>query len=77
MLTFFKTIVIILALPVYNVFKLQMPTSRKVAVIGIFLLGSLVVVAGIVRLAYVIEAFGALKSPNADGTCKSPKTAGY
>ena len=58
-------------MPVYHVSKLHMPTSRKIAVIGIFLLGSLVTIAGIVRLAYVIEAFGALKSRTSDGTCKS------
>jgi hypothetical protein len=64
--------VAILALPVYNVWKLQMPKARKLAVIGIFLLGTLVIITGIVRLAYVIEAFHALETEaTADGTCKS------
>jgi hypothetical protein len=63
--------VAILTLPVYNVWKLKMPKGRKIAVIGIFLLGTLVIVTGIVRLIYVIDAFAALEqSATADGTCK-------
>ena len=56
--------------------KLQMATSRKLAVIAMFLLGSLVVITGIVRLAYVIKAFGGLKSNHADVTCESSVQAG-
>jgi hypothetical protein len=64
-------IVAILTLPVYNVWKLKMPKGRKIAVIGIFLLGTLVIITGIVRLIYVIDAFSALEqSATADGTCK-------
>ncbi|KAI9787990.1 MAG: hypothetical protein M1816_007294 [Peltula sp. TS41687] len=53
----------ILALPSYNVWRLQMPTARKVAVLGIFLLGGLVTVTGIIRLHYVTRAYNALKNP--------------
>ena len=52
-----------------------MPTRRKVAVMGIFLLGAFVVVAGIIRLVYVVEAFQGLASyQNADIYCKSEDT---
>lgn len=52
--------VAILALPVYNVWKLQMPKARKLAVIGIFLLGALEIITAIVRLVYVVDAFTVL-----------------
>ncbi|KAL2003541.1 hypothetical protein VTN02DRAFT_3431 [Thermoascus thermophilus] len=42
--------VIILCVPIPIVLGLQMPTSQKLAVIGILLLGSFVCVAGIVRI---------------------------
>ena len=47
-----------------------MPMSRKIAVVATFLLGSLVVVTGIVRLVYVVNAFNGLKSLDSDGTCE-------
>ena len=43
---------LILLLPVYQVYKLQMPLQRKLAVIGIFGLGALVTITGIVRLRF-------------------------
>ncbi|PQE25021.1 hypothetical protein CJF32_00009585 [Rutstroemia sp. NJR-2017a WRK4] len=49
-----------------------MTKARKLALIGVFLLGTLVVVAGILRLVYLILNFYALKhDDNLDTTCKS------
>ena len=46
-------IVLILALPWYQVWKLQMPFGRKMAVCGIFMLGGFTVAAGIIRIVYL------------------------
>jgi hypothetical protein len=48
--------VLVIALPVYNVWKLQMPKRNKYAVTFIFLLGALSTAAGIVRLGLVVKA---------------------
>ena len=40
----------------YKVQKLQMPLQHKLAVIGMFGLGVLVTITGIIRLHYVIQA---------------------
>ncbi|KAI4198745.1 MAG: hypothetical protein LQ350_005068 [Teloschistes chrysophthalmus] len=45
------TNVVILCLPIYSIWALQMPPRRKLAVCGIFLLGFLTVGAGIAKLA--------------------------
>ena len=45
---------LILLLPIYKVQKLQMPLQRKLAVIGIFGLGALVTITGIIRLHFVL-----------------------
>ena len=47
---------LIVLLPIYKVQKLQLPLQRKLAVIGIFGLGTLVTIAGIIRLHFVIQA---------------------
>lgn len=47
---------LILLLPIYQVYKLQMPLQRKLAVIGIFGLGALVTITGIVRLRFFVLA---------------------
>ena len=47
---------LILLLPVYKVQKLQMPLKQKLGVIGIFGLGALVTVTGIIRLHFVVLA---------------------
>ncbi|KAI4178411.1 MAG: hypothetical protein LQ346_007459 [Caloplaca aetnensis] len=47
---------LILALPWYPVWKLQMPLRRKLSICAIFLLGGFVVAAGIVRFAYLLQA---------------------
>ena len=65
-----RPLVAILTLPIFEVYNLQMATTRKIAVSGIFLLGFLVTIAGVVRLAYVIKAFDTLRSEKlADVTC--------
>ena len=53
----------ILVLPWYPMWKLQMPLRRKLSICAIFLFGGFVVAAGIVRLAYVIQA----NKKNAEG----------
>ncbi|KAL8904744.1 MAG: hypothetical protein Q9207_003075 [Kuettlingeria erythrocarpa] len=47
---------LILTLPWYPVWKLQMPLRRKLSICAIFLLGGFVVAAGIVRFAYLLQA---------------------
>lgn len=47
---------LILLLPIYKVQKLRMPVPRKFAVTGIFGLGALVTITGIIRLRVVIIA---------------------
>ena len=47
--------VVVLALPLSAVFRLQMSTAKKVSVGGIFLLGGLSIVIGIVRLVVLVE----------------------
>ncbi|MCJ1369980.1 hypothetical protein MMC20_001192 [Loxospora ochrophaea] len=53
---------LILILPVYNIWKLQMPLHRKLAIIGIFLLGGLVTITGIIRLHFFTLIYSSLKS---------------
>ena len=60
----------ILALPVYNVWQLQMPLVRRISVIGIFLLEGFVTIVGIVRLVFLVGAFGALEDPTDDMMCE-------
>lgn len=45
-----------LALPWYPVWKLRLPVATKVAVFGIFMLGSFVIVAGVFRVFAMKEA---------------------
>ncbi|KAJ3531156.1 hypothetical protein NM208_g9006 [Fusarium decemcellulare] len=49
---------LILSLPVYEVSKLQVRRSQKVAILGMFLLGGLVVVISCIRLKVVIDLVG-------------------
>ena len=53
-------------LPVYSVYKLQMPVYRKLAIIGIFLLGGLVTVTGIIRIHYLTLMYSALSRSTFD-----------
>ncbi|APA11193.1 hypothetical protein SS1G_11403 [Sclerotinia sclerotiorum 1980 UF-70] len=46
---------LILSLPVYMVQKLQLKTSRKISIIGIFLLGSFVCITCIVRAYFIFD----------------------
>ncbi|MCJ1345873.1 hypothetical protein MMC31_004082 [Peltigera leucophlebia] len=52
---------LILLLPIYNVWQLQMPLHRKIAVICIFLLGGLVTITGIIRLHFLTLAYNSLE----------------
>jgi hypothetical protein len=64
-------IVLVLVIPIYKVWKLQMPLRRKIAVIIIFALGSFVLVTGVIRLKLLIGVYGALEDPTwRDLTCK-------
>ena len=64
---------LILLLPIYNVWQLQMPIRRKLAVIGMFLLGGLVTITGIFRLHFLGAAYASLGRPRfSDVTCKPP-----
>lgn len=68
-LTFYNNIGLILTLPWYRVWKLQMPMRRKVAVCGIFLLGGFVVLAGILRFTEIVASTDS-EETNLDFTCK-------
>ncbi|KAI4212892.1 MAG: hypothetical protein LQ351_004417 [Letrouitia transgressa] len=54
---------LILLLPVYNVWKLQMRTPQKIVVTGLFLLGGFTTVTGIIRLHFLQYAYASLKQP--------------
>ena len=54
---------LILLLPIYKVQKLQMQLKRKLAIIGIFGLGALVTITGIIRLHFVILVYAPLALP--------------
>ncbi|APA12130.1 hypothetical protein sscle_09g069000 [Sclerotinia sclerotiorum 1980 UF-70] len=66
----FLTDVMILGLPIPMVLRLQMSTSRKFAVLAVFGLGAVALVASIIRLALFVNitgiASGKIKDPNAD-----------
>lgn len=47
------SLVLVLTLPIYKVWGLQMALGRKVPLIGIFLLGFLVSIIGVIRLKYL------------------------
>lgn len=54
----------ILALPIRYILPLQLTLARRIQVLGIFLLGSVVCVFGIVRVVVLARA------PKADPSCK-------
>jgi hypothetical protein len=65
-------LVIVIVVPIYNVWQLQMPLRRKIGVCLIFALGGFVIIAGIVRMVYLIETYSILKTPIwYDYSCKS------
>ena len=49
-----------------------MPIQRKLGVVGIFLLGGLVTMTGIVRLYYIQQIYTFHSQQTDTGTCKSP-----
>ena len=54
---------LILLLPVYNVWKLQLRTPQKITVIGLFFLGGFTTITGIIRLHFLTYAYASLKHP--------------
>lgn len=62
---------LILLLPVYKVKKLRMPVQRKLAVTGIFGLGALVTITGIIRLRVVIVADASPKEALTHGSSRT------
>lgn len=71
-LNFFLSLVLVLLLPVYKVWRLQMPQTRRIVVICIFLFGGLVSVVGIIRIHFLTQILSILDdSPEADTTCTS------
>jgi hypothetical protein len=64
--------ILILVIPIYQIWKLHMPMLRKLGVAAIFTLASFVIVTGIIRLVLLVRAFGALDDPQwHDITCES------
>ncbi|KAI1108086.1 hypothetical protein F5Y14DRAFT_117777 [Nemania sp. NC0429] len=60
---------LVLLLPVYKVWKLQLPLTRKIAIIGIFLLGVLVSIVGLIRIGFLTQIYNVLSdSTTADVT---------
>ncbi|KAI0194213.1 hypothetical protein F4808DRAFT_464518 [Astrocystis sublimbata] len=58
--TDFITDFLILLLPVYKVWQLQMSLSRKLTLIGIFLLGILVSIVGLIRIGFLTQIYRVL-----------------
>ncbi|KAF4448440.1 hypothetical protein F53441_8163 [Fusarium austroafricanum] len=56
----------IIGLPVFEVSKVQVPRSQKIAIAGIFLLGGLIVIISCIRLKYIVSLLQA--GPTADFT---------
>ncbi|KAF4945350.1 hypothetical protein FSARC_14447 [Fusarium sarcochroum] len=59
--------VLILALPVYEVLRLQIRRAQKIAIASIFLLGGLVVIISCIRLTAIIDFITI--GPDGDVTC--------
>ena len=68
---------LILLLPVYKVQKLQMPLKQKLAVIGIFGLGALVTITGIIRLHFVIRVKAPVALSGNDSCMFVPKSYNF
>ena len=58
----------VLTLPWYPVWRLQMPIAKKLSVCGIFLLGAFVVGAGVARVTAIHVAV----TSKVDLSCKVP-----
>ncbi|KAG8165767.1 hypothetical protein KVR01_004319 [Diaporthe batatas] len=52
---------LVLILPIYKIWQLQMSTARKIMVMFIFLLGGLVSIVGIIRIHYLTEVYDILE----------------
>ncbi|KAI0841504.1 hypothetical protein F5Y06DRAFT_259662 [Hypoxylon sp. FL0890] len=59
---------LVLFLPIYKTWQLQMPSTRKVMIMCIFLLGGLVSIVGIIRIHCLTKIYSALDGPNVDAT---------
>ncbi|OTB02203.1 hypothetical protein M426DRAFT_13783 [Hypoxylon sp. CI-4A] len=50
----------VLLLPIHKIWQLQMPLSRKISIVCIFLLGGLVSIVGIIRIHFLTQVYHAL-----------------
>lgn len=65
-------LVLVLLLPTYKIWQLQMSMVRKVTITGIFLLGGLVSIVGIIRIHFFTQAYASMETQPTftDRTCK-------
>ncbi|KAI1764204.1 hypothetical protein GGR53DRAFT_520511 [Hypoxylon sp. FL1150] len=60
---------LVLAIPIYKTWQLQMPLPQKAAILCIFLMGGLVSIAGIIRICLLCQIYSTLDdSPDSDNT---------
>lgn len=59
--------VMILCLPMYEVYKLHVSRKLKIAICANFLIGAIVIIASIVKLKVMVDLYH--MGPNADITC--------
>ncbi|KAI5917036.1 hypothetical protein F4810DRAFT_698242 [Camillea tinctor] len=60
---------LVLFLPIYKTWQLQMPFTRKILIMCIFLLGGLVSIVGIIRIHFLTQVYSVLDdSPESDTT---------
>lgn len=69
-----QALVLVLILPIYKTWQLQMSTARKILIMFLFLLGGLVSVVGIIRIHYLTEVYDILGVglELVDTTCMQP-----
>ncbi|KAJ8133005.1 hypothetical protein O1611_g618 [Lasiodiplodia mahajangana] len=59
---------LVLLLPVYKVWRLQLSRSRRILIIGIFLLGVLVSIVGLIRIGFLTQIYNVLSGSAATDT---------
>ncbi|KAI4868212.1 hypothetical protein F4820DRAFT_411185 [Hypoxylon rubiginosum] len=60
---------LVLLLPIYKTWQLQIPFARKAMIVGIFLLGGLVSIVGIIRIHFLTQIYYVLDNgPQTDTT---------
>lgn len=69
-----QALVLVLILPIYKTWQLQMSIARKILIMFIFLLGGLVSIVGIIRIHYLTEVYDILEVQLelVDTTCMQP-----